>query len=512
MKVKNYTLFTLFFLVGVLSAYAQCNSVDAGDDKVIVCGDTIRLQGQPRWSDGLDSTASNFRGVFFTDSITGYTVGDNGIIHKTINGGTSWTNQTSGVTSNLQAVFFTNATTGYVVGENGLILKTINGGSSWTAQTSGTSNTLYSVYFTDANTGIAVGTNGAILKTINAGASWTLKFSNVVNNLISVHFSGTSVGYVASDGYILKTQDGGETWKTIQNAPNNIFIKIFFTSTTTGYVTLRDINGANTILKTTNGGTNWSTLNVSSSYAFSSMFFTSATTGYVGSVGRIYKTNDAGATWESQPINLLNVEDIHFPNPRTGYAVGNTTMTKKTIKYVTPDLVTWLPATGLSSTTIMNPLANPTTTTTYTITTKKGTCIQKDTVRVTVTPLTVDAGADKKMICGSSVQLNAITTNSLGKLTYSWSPTTGLSDPTIATPTITVKQTTTFRLTVKTANGCTASDSVKVVVDPLVANAGSDKTLVCGGSVQLAYVGSNYTGSGTLTYSWSPTTGLNSSI
>ena len=511
MKVKKYIILGFFLLIRVITIQAQCNAIDAGDDRTIVCGDSISLLGQPKWSEGLDSTASYFRSVFFTDSITGYTVGDNGIIHKTTNGGSNWTSLTSGVSNNLQSVVFTNATTGYIVGENGMILKTINAGSSWTVQTSGTTSTLYSLSFTDANTGIAVGTNGIILKTMNAGVSWSPRISNMATNLISVYFPSTSVGYASSEGKIIKTTDGGETWKTIQQGVSgDIYIKLFFTSVNTGYVTLRDANGANSILKTTNGGVNWTVLNVSSAYAISSLFFTNANTGYAGSVGRIFKTNDAGITWESQPVNLVNVEDIYFPTFKTGYAVGNGTSIKKTIRYKMPDLISWSPSTGLSSSTIINPVVSPTSSTTYTLTTKSGTCVQTDTVRINVSPLKVDAGSNQKIICGGSVQLKNISSNYIKKLSYSWSPKTGLSDASIANPIVTIKQTTTYTLTVRTPNGCSASDTIRVVVDPLSANAGSDKTIVCGGSVKLPAVVSNYTGTGVLTYSWLPAAGLDS--
>ena len=411
----------------------------------------------------------------------------------------------------MQSVVFTSANTGYIAGENGIILKTINGGTNWTVQTSATTNTLYSVYFTDANTGIAVGTNGVILKTINAGVSWLPKNSTITTNLISVHFANTSVGYASSEGKIIKTIDGGETWKTIQNVSGNIYIRIYFTDINTGYVTLRDFNGANNILKTTNGGVDWTSLNVSSTYAFSSIFFTDAKTGYVGSVGRIFKTNDAGSNRESQAVNLTNVEDIYFPNPRVGYATGYGTLPKTTLKYTMPDLIQWAPTVGLSSSTIINPMLSPTTTTTYTLTTKTGTCIQKDSIKVNVVPLTVNAGDNQRMVCGGSVQLIGVSSNYTGKLQYYWLPKTGVSDPTIANPTVTIKQTTTFTLTIKTPNGCTASSTVNIIVDSLQANAGNDKTITCGGSVQLSPVTSNYTGSGVLTYSWLPTAGLNSS-
>lgn len=178
----------------------------------------------------------------------------------------------------------------------------------------------------------------------------------------------------------------------------------------------------------------------------------------------------------------------------------------------TPDLITWSPSNSLSANNIADPVANPTSTTTYTVTITTGACTAIDSVTVTVNAFTADAGNNKSLICGGSVQLDNVSTNytGSGSLTYFWTPATGLSAVNVPNPTVTIKQTTTYYVTVTTSNGCTATDSVTVTVDPLKANAGNDKILSCGNTVQLDQVSSNYTGSGTLSYSWSPATGLNS--
>jgi hypothetical protein len=73
-------------------------------------------------------TGNSLRAVYFPDANTGYAVGMNGIILKTIDAGTNWVLQASGTTNNLKSVFFTDANNGYVVGDHGTILKTTNGG------------------------------------------------------------------------------------------------------------------------------------------------------------------------------------------------------------------------------------------------------------------------------------------------------------------------------------------------------------------------------------------------
>jgi hypothetical protein len=158
----------------------------------------------------------------------------------------------------------------------------------------------------------------------------------------------------------------------------------------------------------------------------------------------------------------------------------------------------WSPPTGLSATNIASPTATPTTTTTYTLTATSGTCSVNDTVTIAVLPApTANAGSPVTICAGSSTTLNAT-----GGISYSWSPSTGLSSATIANPVATPASTTTYTVTVSNGGVCSSTASVTVTVNPIpTANAGSNVTIACGASTTLG-------ASGGTTYSWSPTTGL----
>ena len=159
----------------------------------------------------------------------------------------------------------------------------------------------------------------------------------------------------------------------------------------------------------------------------------------------------------------------------------------------------WSPSIGLSSTTIANPTANPITTTTYTVTVTDGNgCSDTDDVTVTVNGLpTADAGNDVSICEGGSTQLMAS-----GGVSYSWSPSTGLDNASIANPTATPTATITYTVTVTDANGCTDTDDVTVTVsDELIASVSENQTICEGNSVMLMASGGD-------TYTWSPSTGL----
>ncbi|MES2827007.1 MAG: gliding motility-associated C-terminal domain-containing protein [Bacteroidota bacterium] len=125
----------------------------------------------------------------------------------------------------------------------------------------------------------------------------------------------------------------------------------------------------------------------------------------------------------------------------------------------------WSPALGLSATDIASPMAKPTATTNYTVTVFNGNCITALQVKVIVVAKpTVNAGADKEIMNGSKVQLDAQITDSEGA-TYSWTPATYLDNPAIANPVASPTQQITYRLTVKSANGCfSESDEVTINV------------------------------------------------
>lgn len=128
------------------------------------------------------------------------------------------------------------------------------------------------------------------------------------------------------------------------------------------------------------------------------------------------------------------------------------------------DIYLWSPALGLSDPNISNPVASPTTTTAYTLTTYDTLgCPAYSSVLITVNPLpNIDAGADEAICVDGQVTLEAT-----GGVSYVWSPEEGLSDPNIANPICTVDDATTYTVTGTDANGCVNTDEVSVTVNYL---------------------------------------------
>jgi parallel beta-helix repeat protein/predicted outer membrane repeat protein len=504
-------------------------SVIASSDTNIICGSTAQLHAESSPWALLNSgiTYTTLYSVYFTDAINGYAVGGDiwnyGKILKTINGGFDWTTQTLGANSYLSSVYFTDANTGYVVGVYGIILKTNNGGLTWNTQTTGTNSTLYAVYFTSKDTGYAVGGNsydtGTILKTTNGGSTWTQQTSGTIYNLYAVYFINSYTGYaVGHYGTILKTTNGGINW-IAQNSgsTSNSLRSVVFINENTGYAGGTNTSMARgTILKTTDGGVSWSSQVFINSNNVNSIIIINADTAYaVGQIsgisGKIFKTVDGGENWSINSIgNSNSLYSVYFTNSNTGYIVGDAGTVLKLAKPVT---YSWSPSNSLNATNISNPVANPNTTTSYIVTsTTESNCTAKDTVIVIVSPFFIYPGMDKTIICGSSVKLDSVISsyNGSGLLSYVWSPSAELNNDAAPNPIANVTSSTKFHVSVTTSNGCLAKDSVKVTVNPLTVNSGTDKTIICGGKVQFDNPITNYTGHEKLLYSWLPETGLDS--
>lgn len=257
-----------------------------------------------------------------------------------------WVAQSSGTDASLNSVFFTDSKTGYAVGDGGTILKTINGGTNWIQQVSGTTEFLNSVYFTDNKTGYAVGF-GVILKTTDSGETWNATADIPIGEWCSsVFFPSKTTGYIATRANNhYKTTDAGNTWIQLIYPINNHVQSVYFTDTLTGYAA-----GLECISKTTDGGVSWTVLGGGN--GCNSVYFVNKDTGYAVAQGSIAKTIDKGNNWVTTNIPFTTTVrpylfSVYFTNDTTGYAVGGDALN------ASPDLIlktsdggiTWKPQT-----------------------------------------------------------------------------------------------------------------------------------------------------------------------
>ncbi|PCH67802.1 MAG: hypothetical protein COC01_05060 [Bacteroidetes bacterium] len=171
------------------------------------------IDGGQSWSYDSTSFSKRLFGVHFTNASTGWTVGRDETIYKSVDGGVTWTAQsvTGGSGEHLRAVFARSLLNAWAVGDGGAIVKTTDGGTTWNPIASGTGEDIMDVHFITDSIGYAVGTGSVLLSTTNGGDSWSLNSSFF--DFFSIHFANDSVGWIGGEsGFMYMTSDSGKNW------------------------------------------------------------------------------------------------------------------------------------------------------------------------------------------------------------------------------------------------------------------------------------------------------------
>lgn len=144
-------------------------------------------------------------GGVFNDDAQGVIIGAGGTILFTEDAGLTWNKSDVPRDANtkLNAVFFVNQKSGWTVGTQGKIYQTFNGGKGWRAQNSKTSKNLTDVFFRNTAQGWAVGEEGLILHTTTAGNVWTTVEAKTKHKLEKIIFAGKNGWAVGFGGTIL---------------------------------------------------------------------------------------------------------------------------------------------------------------------------------------------------------------------------------------------------------------------------------------------------------------------
>lgn len=194
------------------------------------CGNIFKtVDGGATWKlspSGLD--VGLLKSVYFTDANTGYVVGrfnygcqmscnNLSIMLKTTNAGESWTSLSAVSSLQLNSVYFTDTNSGYIVGERGTILKTINGGGLVSSAKTQTIESTFTIYPNPATNKISIETNS------NLQGETTICIYNMNGALLQQkkfqgqHLIELDVSTLAKGIYLVKiqTNKGIETKKLV---------------------------------------------------------------------------------------------------------------------------------------------------------------------------------------------------------------------------------------------------------------------------------------------------------
>ena len=223
--------------------------------------------------------------------------------------------------------------TGFITHWTNTIFRFLDGGVTFSNVMTGLYFAVDGLYFINNNTGFApyVTSSGiGIIKTIDGGKTWTAisPVTGIVPNYLgrsSCCFIDANTGWLTYGGQIFRTNGSVNNWTESiipGNNPNPLDKqRIFATSANVVYVAS---SGRQRILKSVDGGTTFTEsahFPEAVGYSLVDIHFLDANTGYACYGNHIYKTTDAGGSW--QPIVRLgkgSISGLHFTDASHGWA------------------------------------------------------------------------------------------------------------------------------------------------------------------------------------------------
>jgi len=335
--------------------FDQLNGWVVGQDQTIL----HTSDGGTHWNSVSPTGAEHYFSVYFTSLLNGWiagAAGNNGVIKKTTNGGTTWTNSLI-PTNRMNSIKFISENIGCVVGDAGKIYTTTNAGTNWNLAVSNTTSDQRDFYMNSSGEGWAVGYDGTIIHTVNYGTTWNIETSPTnqiiygIENGYAVGWAGTllhlgvnwemeSTGFtnhlsgidfsadatrgfaIGEEGLILTTTDRGNTWIQDNSGTNYDLYSIDVTNYSDGTPVAIITGKYGKVLIGSKG--NWHDRSIMTTDRLYAAFrFVSGKAWVAGEFGRIWKTTDSGQSWVLQHENTgYHLYTIKFISKNYGWAAG----------------------------------------------------------------------------------------------------------------------------------------------------------------------------------------------
>ena len=261
-------------------------------------------------------TAATPTDIFFTDANTGFATTrgpDGGIVYRTSDGGNTWFKQHTAARP-LNSVFFADATTGYAVGTDNTVLKTIDSGDTWEPQTVAEdvpADELTSIRCATAmECLIATRSGDRVLRTTDGGATITA-FNPSTRKIFAVAFSSvTDATGVGERGATVHSSNADAVTPSFTPVGDGPLDGTFGRMRASSDALVQSSGDAGKLALSTNGGRHWSIAHVPTTATLSDSWFVDANHGFVLDLGgNVFRTDNGGGSWA-----LLDTGTSERPN------------------------------------------------------------------------------------------------------------------------------------------------------------------------------------------------------
>lgn len=197
--------------------------------------------------------------------------------------------------------------------------------------------------FTVADDGswLGVGTDGLIIRADAYSPTWSSVVERSLSVITAVHSTSTGVlVYGCADGSLFKRNAGSSEWTKLQSPTNSQIRSLCSIDDGTLFLASEVSGDGHGLFTSTDDGVTWNALtsaDLSTAAGFEGLSMSGSGTGYGISLGRLYKTLDAGATWtvvpfvvDGLPLTFDKVFDVVNASTLWCTAVGDSNLYRTT--------------------------------------------------------------------------------------------------------------------------------------------------------------------------------------
>lgn len=240
-------------------------------------------------------------------------------IFKSVNDGSDWTllNRPSElltpdpfrILQYSKKIKFITKDIGFIIGgiynTDSRLFKTLDGGNTWSVKKQFNVAGLNDVYFINENIGFVCGGQGTmtkgIFKTVDGGTTWMQL--NIDQLFVKIKAVNENIIFASTYSNLYKSADGGLTWNLVLSDDNQQISDFNFIDESNGYAIG---NAFFKLRKTTDGGNSWTKIDVPYQW-YDLVKFSTKNIGLIANeYGVIYRTFNAGRTWQTDSQNYAS--------------------------------------------------------------------------------------------------------------------------------------------------------------------------------------------------------------
>lgn len=279
----------------------------------------------PGWSPSLLRTLTNIK-IITGNGLNLIAISDYESVSYSSDGGTSWANGTGAVLSLFSPTGgkFISGSNAVIFSSNGRIARSGDAGASW-IEVPNYSNGLglLSVAYKSGNAAVIFGQYGLQYNSNDGGPTWSKTETTLTSAplITSDSFDGNPIWAAGTGGTLIVSTDGGTSWTALNSGITDSIKSIKFVSDVTGFMVAKNV-----IYKTTDAGVTWN-----QNYSVANGIYLNSITAFdenniaiAGTSKSVYISANGGTSWTAKSVGTgVNYAILAVPGTSTLFVAGN---------------------------------------------------------------------------------------------------------------------------------------------------------------------------------------------